>query len=159
MHFKAFQDEGIEPKLEYNMEQQFRVSIAQGVLRFTPIQHEKETVYTPSPPLGLNVGNAPYDCDDEMSENSAFNHRQDNREWQEVWNDNSPIPSPTPPQSTEHGVIERGSKRVSENDASESSKNCRIETGIRVEGAGMLMEKLDAIVKVVTRGTLRIWSE
>ena len=96
MHFKAFQDEGIELKLEYKMEQLFGVLVAQRVLRFTPVQCEKETVYIPSSSPSLNVGNAPYDCDDAMSENSAFNHNQANREWQEVWNDNSPIPSPTP---------------------------------------------------------------
>ena len=74
MPFKAFQDEGIEPELGYKMEQLFRVSVAQGVLRFTRVQREKETIYILSPPPCLNVGNAPYDCDDEMSENSAFNH-------------------------------------------------------------------------------------
>ena len=43
-----------------------------------------------------------------------------------VWNDNSPISSPTlSPQSIEHGVTGRGRKRVFENDASESSKSCR----------------------------------
>ena len=51
------------------------------MLRFTPVQCEKETVYIPSPPPGLNVGNAPYDYDDEISENNAFNHNQANREW------------------------------------------------------------------------------
>ena len=119
MHFKAFQDAGIELELEYKMEQLFRVSVAQEVHRFTLVQREKETIYIPSPPLSLNVGNAPYDCADEMSENSALNHNQANREWQEFWNDNSPISSPTrSPQSTKHGVTGRGSKRVSENDAS-----------------------------------------
>ena len=80
MHFKAFHDEGIEPELEYKMKQLFEVSVAQEVLRITSVQREKETVYITSPPLGLNVGNTPYDCDDEMSENSAFNHNQANRE-------------------------------------------------------------------------------
>ena len=80
MHFKAFQGEGIEPELEYKMEQLFGFSVTQGVLKFTPVQREKETVYIPSPPLGLNVCNAPYDYDDEMSENSVFNHNQANRE-------------------------------------------------------------------------------
>ena len=50
------------------------------MLRFTSVQCEKETIYIPSLPLGLNVGNVPYDCDDEMSENSVFNHNQANRE-------------------------------------------------------------------------------
>ena len=82
-----------------------------------------------------------------MSKNNAFNHNQANREWQEFCNDNSPISSPTPsPQSIEHGVIGRGSKRVFENDASESSKSCRTKSGRRVGGVGMLMEKLDAMV-------------
>ncbi|MBA0770127.1 hypothetical protein Gotri_018800 [Gossypium trilobum] len=79
MHFKAFQDEGIELELEYKMEQLSRVSVSQRgcykVINFTPGEHEKETIYIPSPP-NYNVGNAPYDCDDVMrskrgSENDA----------------------------------------------------------------------------------------
>ena len=68
MHFKEFQNEGIEPELEYKMEQLFGVSVAHEVLRFTLVQCERETFYIPSPIPGLNVSNAPYDCDDEMSE-------------------------------------------------------------------------------------------
>ena len=50
------------------------------MLRFPSIQREKETIYIPSPSPGLNVGNAPYDCDGKKSENSVFNHNQAIRE-------------------------------------------------------------------------------
>uniref|UniRef100_A0A803LBP0 DDE Tnp4 domain-containing protein n=1 Tax=Chenopodium quinoa TaxID=63459 RepID=A0A803LBP0_CHEQI len=116
-HYKAFQDEGIDPDLELKMDQLFGVLVAQGVHRFTPVQIEKEDVYIPSPP-SVNVGDVPFQYDDEMSENEAFNNIQSRREWQEVWNDNASIPSPSP---TSHSptppcdeFTRRGSKRVLE---------------------------------------------
>ncbi|KAL2892391.1 L10-interacting MYB domain-containing protein [Bienertia sinuspersici] len=69
--FRSFQEEGIEPELEYKMEQLFGVSVAQGALRLTPGQREKESMYIPTP-----LENAPYDYDDDMSENDILNHNQ-----------------------------------------------------------------------------------
>ncbi|KAL2937867.1 L10-interacting MYB domain-containing protein [Bienertia sinuspersici] len=45
--------------------------VAQGTLRFTPGQREKESVYIPTP-----LENASYDYDDEMSKNDILNHNQ-----------------------------------------------------------------------------------
>uniref|UniRef100_A0A803MZC3 Transposase n=1 Tax=Chenopodium quinoa TaxID=63459 RepID=A0A803MZC3_CHEQI len=103
-HYKAFQDEGIDPDLDLKMDQLFGVSVAQGVHRFTPVQIEKEDVYIPSPP-SVNFGDVPFQYDDEMSENEAFNNIQSRREWQ--------------------------------------------------EGSGMLLEKLDAMVKIVTERNMK----
>uniref|UniRef100_A0A803MX57 DDE Tnp4 domain-containing protein n=1 Tax=Chenopodium quinoa TaxID=63459 RepID=A0A803MX57_CHEQI len=65
-HYKAFQDEGIDPDLELKMDQLFGISVAQGVHRFTLVQIEEEDVYIPSPP-SVNVGDIPFQYDDEMS--------------------------------------------------------------------------------------------
>ncbi|KAL2945210.1 L10-interacting MYB domain-containing protein [Bienertia sinuspersici] len=157
MHFRAFRDEGIEPELESKMEQLFGASISSGVdLVMDSSQREKETVPVPCSPPMLNVGDAPFDCDDELSENSACNHSQANIEWQELWNDQSPIPSPTPLNFTEYGVRGRRSKRLSDNDAlSESNKrSCRSCFARRV-GVKMLEEKIDALVKVVTERNIK----
>ncbi|XP_056690548.1 uncharacterized protein [Spinacia oleracea] len=138
------------------MEQLFGVSVAQGVHRFTPVQIEKEVLYIPSPPLSVNVGDASFPYDDEMSENNAHKNFQSSSAWKEVWNDNAYIPSPTPPspQSNECDVTRRGSKRVSENNnASESSKSCKTESSekerswdvdgeTRCHGEGSYREKL-----------------
>ncbi|KMT03747.1 hypothetical protein BVRB_8g188950 [Beta vulgaris subsp. vulgaris] len=136
------------------MEQLFGSSVAQGGLKFTPVQRPKELVYIPStthihssPLDATNVGNVMVDNEDVMSDNGDLNHNETNMEWQEVWNDSTPLPSPSP-QSTEHVV--KGSKRCSENDVAESSKSCWTESGSRKGGAGLLMEKLDTMVKVVT---------
>lgn len=162
IHFKAFKDEGIEPELESKMEQLFGVSVDDGVHVQTPVrncsQHvqcDKEAVHLPSPPPSLNVGDAPYDCNDEISENNAFDHNQVNKEQQLLQNDHSPIHSPTPLQYTGHEVRGRGSKRISENDASESQKSCRTDFAT-VVGARMLMDKLDAMGKVVTDRNLKV---
>ncbi|KAL2931696.1 L10-interacting MYB domain-containing protein [Bienertia sinuspersici] len=143
--FRSFQEEGIETELEYKMEQLFGVSVAQGTLRFTPGQREKESMYISTP-----LENAPYDYDDEMSENDILNPNQASQQWQEVWNESSLNPSPSPsPQSTEHGITRRGSKRNSEGDAPDSSKSCKTESS-KKGGAAMLMDKIDAMVKVIT---------
>ncbi|KAL2893159.1 L10-interacting MYB domain-containing protein [Bienertia sinuspersici] len=127
VHFRPFQYEGIEPELEYKMEQLFGGSVAQGGLKFTPVQRPKESVYIPSVSLD-DIHSSPPNV---------------------VWNDSTPLPSPSPsPQSIEHGI--RGSRRSSDNDVVESSKSCRTKSGSRKGGAELLMEKLDAMVKVVT---------
>lgn len=128
MHFKAFKDEGIEPELENKMEQLFGVLVDQRVHNKPSsvvdcsqhVECEKDTVPVPSPPPSLNVGDASYECDDEISENNAFDPNQANTEQQEqLRNDHhSPIPSPVPLRCCGHGF---------ENDASESQKSCKTE--------------------------------
>ncbi|KAL2904538.1 DNA-directed RNA polymerase I subunit RPA2, partial [Bienertia sinuspersici] len=69
------------------MEQLFGGSVAQGGLKFTPMQHPKESVYIHSISLDVihsslpNVGNISVDCDDIMSDNDGFHHSQTNLEW------------------------------------------------------------------------------
>ncbi|KAK1356478.1 hypothetical protein POM88_049734 [Heracleum sosnowskyi] len=119
IQFKAFKDEGIEPELESKMDQLFGVSAAQVLHRFTLVQNEKEYIYIPSPPSNANLGDALGFYDNEMIEGDILNNIQSNMEWKDVWDDNSPNPSP---QSNECDVTRRGSKIVSNNsDASESS--------------------------------------
>lgn len=49
IHFRAFQDEGIEPELEDKMKQLFGVSVAHRIHKFTPAEQEKETnCFSPS---------------------------------------------------------------------------------------------------------------
>ncbi|XP_056692197.1 uncharacterized protein [Spinacia oleracea] len=166
MHFKSFQFEGIEPELEYKMEKLFGVSVAQGGLKYTPVQRSNQappSVYIPLPPLGAgnlnhggNSSNMPPEYDDQMSENGGIIHTQTNMDWQDTFHGSTPNPSSSPsppPQSTELGA--RGSKRSSENDIAESSKRCRIESGSRKGGAALLMEKLDTMVKVVTERNIK----
>ncbi|XP_021715068.1 uncharacterized protein LOC110683039 [Chenopodium quinoa] len=160
MHFRAFKDEGIEPELENKMEQLFGVSVDQGMYSHTPVidcsqgvQCEKEAVPITSPP-SLNVGDAPYNCDDEISENNAFNCSLDDMEQQEPHNDHTPIPSPTPLQCRGQGSGS-GSKRAFENGASESHKSCRTELATAV-GARMLMEKLDSMGKAATDRNIKV---
>ncbi|KMS96855.1 hypothetical protein BVRB_8g199310 [Beta vulgaris subsp. vulgaris] len=148
MHFKAFQDEGVEPELDIKMEQLFGGSLAQRVHKFTPVTDcaqlahcGKETIFTSSPPRNVTVDNEPHDFDEEISENNVQAPSEANMKWQEVSNDCSPILCPTPLRCAEHGIRGRESKRVSENDASQNTKRCKTEFAI--------MEKLDAIMRVV----------
>ncbi|KAK8549303.1 hypothetical protein V6N13_008979 [Hibiscus sabdariffa] len=67
IHFKAFQDEGIEPELEHKMEQLFGVSVAQGILKFTPVMDCSQHA---------SVGYNQYECVDEMT---AFERRGSKR--------------------------------------------------------------------------------
>ncbi|CAO2838179.1 unnamed protein product [Amaranthus hypochondriacus] len=128
IHFKAFQEEGIEPELESKMEQLFGVSVAQGVLKFTPAQCENDTGYIPSPP-NLKVSNTSHEYDDVWSGSNAFDNSQTNKDWQEVWNDYNSTPSPVPsPQRIEQEVGKRGSKRVSETKAYVSNKSSKSES-------------------------------
>ncbi|KAL6569132.1 hypothetical protein OROHE_003413 [Orobanche hederae] len=149
IQFKAFQDEGIEPELEMKMEQLFGVSVAQRVLKFTPAQQKNEALYNFSPPPNINHCNTSFDYDEDMNEDDILNHTQTNKEWHEVWNDNDASHISHSSQFIEPGVTRRGSKRVSHEDLSQSSKSCRNETS-KKGGAGMLIEKLDAMVKIVT---------
>ncbi|KNA09333.1 hypothetical protein SOVF_154590 isoform A [Spinacia oleracea] len=148
------------------MEQLFGVSVAQGGLKYTPVQRSKQVspfVYIPLPPLGAgnlshggNASNMPPEYDDQMSENGGIIHTQTNMDWHDTFHDSTPNPSPSPsppPQSTERGA--RGTKRSSENDVAESSKSCRTESGSRKGGAALLMEKLDTMVKVVTERNIK----
>lgn len=159
MHFRAFRDEGFEPELESKMDQLFAYTIANGVnpAEDSPqhVQCEKETAGAPSSTPILDTFDAPYDCDDEVSENSACNHSQANIEWQELWNDQSPVPSPIPLNTIGNGVSRRQSKRVSENDALETNKrSCRNCFARRV-GIKMIEEKLDTLVKVITEKNIK----
>ena len=134
------------------MEQLFGVSVAQGVHRFTPVQIEKEPVYIPSTPSSANLGDASFSRDDEMIENDILNIQSD-MEWKDVWDDNTSNPSP---HSNEYDVTRSGSKRVCDNSyASEGSKKyCRPESS-KKKGAGMLLDKLDTMVKVVMERSLK----
>ncbi|KAK8686437.1 hypothetical protein V6N13_125462 [Hibiscus sabdariffa] len=105
-HFKAFQDDGIEPELEYKMERMSRVSVAQA-----------------------------------------------NIECKEVWNDSSSIPSS--PNFNEQEVERRESKRASKDDVSGSNKSFKVESSRRVEGPTILLDKLDAMVQVVTESIIK----
>ncbi|KAK8534153.1 hypothetical protein V6N12_047546 [Hibiscus sabdariffa] len=58
MHFKAFQDERIEPELEHKMEQLFGISVAQRILKFTPVMDCSQHA---------SVGYNQYECVDEMT--------------------------------------------------------------------------------------------
>ncbi|KAK8996767.1 hypothetical protein V6N11_020266 [Hibiscus sabdariffa] len=149
IHFKAFQDEGIEPELEYKMEQLFGVSVAQGVLKFTPgmdcSQH-------------ASVGYNQYECVDEMtSENITFTCGETNEKWQEIWNDSSPRSSPIhSPQSNEHETFERrGSKRTNESEVLGSHKSAKVDSTRKIGGAALLTEKLDIMVEAITQRNKR----
>ena len=134
------------------MEQLFGVFVAQGVHRFTSVQIEKELVYIPSTPLSANLGDASFSRDDEMIENDILNNQSD-MEWKDVWDDNTSNPSPI---SNEYDVTRSRSKRVCDNSyASEGSKKyCRPESS-KKKGAGLLLDKLDTMVKVVTERSLK----
>lgn len=90
------------------------------------VQNEKEDVYIPSPPSSVNLGDASFSFNDEMTENDTLNNNQSNMEWKDVWDDNS---SNASPKSNECDITRKGSKKVFNNsDASESSKkNCKTE--------------------------------
>ncbi|KAL1814996.1 hypothetical protein ACET3Z_017570 [Daucus carota] len=70
-----------------------------------------------------------------------------------VWDDNTSNPSP---HSNEYDVTINGSKRVCDNSyASEGSKKyCRPESS-KKKGAGLLLDKLDTMVKVVMERSLK----
>ncbi|KAK5819831.1 hypothetical protein PVK06_024860 [Gossypium arboreum] len=126
-----------------------------GTINFTLGEREKETIYILSLP-NYNVGNAPYDYDDVMSENNGFNHNQANMGWQEVWNDFSLVPSPShSPQFNEQGVGRRGNKQGFGNNAFGSNKSSKTESFGRVGGSTMLMEKLDAMVQVAIERSIK----
>lgn len=107
------------------MEQLFGATVAQEGMKFTLVQCPKESVYIPSmtlvhihsSPLGVcDGGNIMPDYDDVMSDNDHFYDNKTNIDWQEVWNDSTSLPFPSPsPQSIEHGV--KGSKKSYENDS------------------------------------------
>ncbi|GMI68704.1 hypothetical protein like AT5G05800 [Hibiscus trionum] len=145
VHFKAFLDEGVEPELEHKMEQLFGISVAQGILKFTPVMDCSQHV---------NAGHNSYHCLDEMtSENISFSCGETNKNWQEIWNDNTPLSSPTHSlQSTEHETFgERGSKRANESEVLGSQKSAKIDSTRRVGGAALLAEKLDIMVEAITQ--------
>ncbi|WCJ39612.1 hypothetical protein M5689_020589 [Euphorbia peplus] len=178
--FKAFQNEGLEPELECKMDQLFGVSVAQGAFKFTPTERAKETTYVPSSPIYIPtppdtsafatnyenkttispspsvyiptlptnpIDDVTYGYDDDVSENVGFNHNESTRDWQEVWNDSTKIPSLSPQRDDESNIS--GRKRSSENDVMESSKSRKTAYG-KKGGAAVLMEKMDAMVKLVT---------
>ncbi|KAL4295914.1 hypothetical protein GQ457_12G012060 [Hibiscus cannabinus] len=149
IHFKAFKDEGIEPELEYKMEQLFGVSVAQGVLKFTPVMDCSQHA---------SVGYNQYECVDEMtSENITFTCGETNEKWQEIWNDSSPRSSPIhSPQSNEHETFERrGSKRTNEKEVLGSHKSAKVDSTRKIGGAALLTEKLDIMVEAITQRNKR----
>ncbi|KAL4272002.1 hypothetical protein GQ457_13G009300 [Hibiscus cannabinus] len=145
MHFKAFQDEGIEPEFEHKMEQLFGVSVAQGILKFTLVMDCSQHA---------SVGYNQYECVDEMtSENITFTCGETNEKWQENWNDRSPRSSHIhSPQSNEHETFGgRGSKRTNESEVLGSLKSAKVDSTRRIGGAVLLTEKLDIMVEAITQ--------
>ncbi|KAK8627398.1 hypothetical protein V6N13_135010 [Hibiscus sabdariffa] len=149
IHFKAFQDEGIESELEHKMEQLFGVSVAQGIHKFTPVMDCSQHA---------SVGYNQYECVDEMTgENITFTCGETNEKWQEIWNDSSPRSSPIrSPQSNEHETFERrGSKRTNESDVLGSRKSAKVDSIRKIGGAALLTEKLDIMVEAITQRNKR----
>ncbi|KAK8661771.1 hypothetical protein V6N13_091366 [Hibiscus sabdariffa] len=145
----SFQDEGIEPELEYKMEQLFGVSVAQGVLKFTPVMDCSQHA---------SVDYNQYECVDEMtSKNITFTCGETNEKWQEIWNDSRPRSSPIhSPQSNEHETFERrGSKRTNESEVLGSHKSAKVDSTRKIGGAALLTEKLDIMVEAKTQRNKR----
>ncbi|KAL6563096.1 hypothetical protein OROHE_005683 [Orobanche hederae] len=145
VHFKQFQEEGVEPELESNMEMLFSVFVAQGFNKFTPAQREKETSILP-PSLNLSdsfnlIEDDEDDDDDNFKEIDASNSKDTTQKWKEVWNTDDDV------------ILLTGStgesKRTLENKVSQSSKTNK-KTSSNKKEAGVLMEQLNTMVKVVT---------
>ncbi|WCJ29493.1 hypothetical protein M5689_011126 [Euphorbia peplus] len=115
--------------------------------------YENETTVSPSPSVYIPtlptnpIDDVTYGYDDDVSENVGFNHNESTRDWQEVWNDSTKIPSLSPQRDDESAIS--GRKRSSENDVMESSKSRKTAYG-KKGGPAVLMEKMDVMVKLVT---------
>ncbi|XP_056690950.1 uncharacterized protein [Spinacia oleracea] len=138
--FEIFRDEGIEPELEYKMDQVFG-GCAQGAEKFTPVADPltlEDEVYVPSPPIGLSSHLNDFD---EVGSNVG-------NEWDGMWKEHSPS-SPTH-LSTQNENTDKGKgKRVMESGSSQSNKSARTESTRKSGGSAALSHKIDGMVQMI----------
>ncbi|CAH9114363.1 unnamed protein product [Cuscuta epithymum] len=154
--FESFQDEGIEPEVEYKMDQIFSCS-AQGNLKYTPgnitsqedVQPDMDDVYIPSPPRP-----AYHDTTNIEDTHNVGGSSTGNASWDDLWSEFSP--TRTPPttlnrQNTQvHNDEIRIGKRPIEVESSQSNKSAR-PTHTKKGGMATFQEMCSGMMEVVSK--------
>ncbi|CAH9129556.1 unnamed protein product, partial [Cuscuta epithymum] len=154
--FEQFQDEGIEPELEYKMDQIFATS-AQGNLKYTPgniiseedLHVDADDVYIPSLPTDIH-----HDMGAGEEENNDGVHGTTNASWDDLWCELSPTsssPSTHIPQISQTGRDDiRKGKRALEGDSSQSSKSAKTNQKKKT-GMAAFQEMFGGMMEVVLK--------
>ena len=130
------------------MDQLFGVSVAQGSMKYSPVQREQErNVYIPTPFVSDDV------CYEDIVSESGPNQSQTNEVWEQRWDKDTPITIPSPSLTV---PSQSGSKRRLENDVVVNScKSAKKEKGKKVGGASLLMDKFESLVDLISQRNVK----
>ena len=111
----------------------------------TPMEEDEDRVYIPSQPHIENIMNQPSNI--ENNKTSILGHEVS--AWQELWQDDSPLSTPSPASQGLDGGGNGKGKRVLDNFSSDPNKRLKINGRKKMGSAAMMYEKLDTMLEII----------